>query len=434
MILFIFLLVFIIVAVMVIFFMKDSPQINEEWQIKYLEIVYPLSKGKITSNGPIFFNDLEFIFTTLLPPDILKQYSIDSYKAFIPGPNCEELPCPCDSDGNPSVQFDPDPIWDNKWPPCNISEGVTGIPGQNIGPCCASVSNYKKCINSLGNWGGFDTWSGVSEAPEYNPPMLGQIWKPTLFPLYTGLISKYNKRDWDSFYNKNGDTGWTEVIHSFFPSEESGNDGTWFYRAKGSGIWLNLGKTFVAKNKIHALILLTGLDNTVKVIQKEKNKITFWLGNQVKKDIPWLLKKFTLLTLKDIVQISVGISNLDVQVEDRYTINRLANTGDLDKYILEACEDYDSIQFTIQPNIYPGWTTEILYKGIGDKINNIQKIPKDYLKIFDITKEDKGENCNFSYPMRWLYCEQTKAWLNPLMDSKTDPTPWMACSKVNAKK
>lgn len=400
---------------------------DNKWQINYLQEVYPMVK--IKKDGPIFFEDLEFIFTFLLPEKIIKNYKENSYKASVPGPSCEMLPCPCDKNDIPDVKYDPDPIWENKWPPCNMLEGVKGIPEKNIDGCCKSIENYKKCLMELKNWNAFDTWQGAPEAEEYNPPEYGQLWKPALFPLYTGLISKYPKNNWNSFYNKNGDKGFVEIIHSYFPSEEKGSLGVWFYKAKGSGILLNLGKTFVATNKIHALILLKGLENTVNII-KDFN-ISFWIGNGLGKNLEWILSKFPTITLHDILLIAAGMSSVNkiqLSVEDEYLINRMSNTGALDGEILKAGMEYTTFQFTVQPNLYPGWTTEILYKGKDNNvvISNIINIPKDQIIIFG----PKNELCNFSYPFRWLYCDKINPWLNPIMDTKNNPKEWEKCSTI----
>ena len=39
--------------------------------------------------------------------------------------------------------------------------------------------------------------------------------------------------------------------------------GRWFYYARGTGMYMNIGKTIVARNKVHALLLLNNLPNTM---------------------------------------------------------------------------------------------------------------------------------------------------------------------------
>ena len=226
-------LLYIILAFL--FLVKKTGK-NTKWQIEYLNKVYPLKT--ITSNGPILFNDLEFIFTDILPDHIKNKYKKTSYKAEIPGPSCQQKPCKCitTSTGEKiaDVQFDPDPIWDGQWPPCvfgNIFQqyGTTGlfnwtgsestISTEVAGPCCASVENAQKCISVMNNihttdtkcqdfspgftnvcaqlggqrWGGYDVWGGMANANNYNPPKYGQLWKPTLHPDFCAVISKYKK-------------------------------------------------------------------------------------------------------------------------------------------------------------------------------------------------------------------------------------------------
>lgn len=482
---------------------------RNRWQIHYLNKVYP--------NGGIdygMYNSLEFIFTDNLPKDVINNYKKTSYKAEIPGPSCQQKPCKCiiGADGTkiPDVQFDQDPVWDGQWPPCSFGNvfsqfGTSGLYSwagtddvkEVAPPCCSSVDNAKKCISVINKmdgedpkcttnpcmqlngmrWGAGDMWGGMRTASQYNPPEYNQLWKPTLHPDFTGVISKYRKDSWWTFYNKDGDdsNSWVEVIHTFFPNEEKGGaGGAWFYRAKGSGIYLNMGDTFSGYNKFHVFVKLLGskIVNKQVVIDEEEglDKFTdfmlkdskidttaFWAGNLVKNMISrpiWDNYIFSSVgsttkdRLKSLLRATYDPLSLISKPEKKdmiflYTINRLANTGDLDLDIVAACKDYinlfasigktkkiRTIQFTIQPNLYPGWTTEILY--IGDTfpskpIYNIKDVPKTQLRTFSPSNVPsdgsigKSDACNFKYPLRFLYCDNlTKTWLNPKIHSADD--------------
>jgi hypothetical protein len=505
---------------------------NLPWQVNYLNKVYPL--GNINTYGPIFFNNLEFIFTDMLPDNIKIKYKNESYKANIPGPSCQQRPCKCITMSNgeklPDVKFDIDPIWDNKWPPCifgniynqygtsglyNWTNNIDTIIKEVGGPCCDSVENAKKCISIMNNinkddpncqdwkpgvsnvctqlgnqrWTSSDAYGGMVNDNIYNPPNMNQIWKPTLHPDYCCVVSKYPKDKWWTFYNKDGnkDDTWLEVIHTFFPLEEQGGDGgVWFYRSIGSGIYINLGKSIRSINKFHMLVLLLGnkiknnkiefdedygLEKVVEYLLSSYSKddkravidtINYWEGNLVPLNLSWPIWKYYINKvsgnnvkekLKNIIKGTYNPKSIIVneKINNKeniiflYSINRLANTGGIDQKILSSYIEYQklnkligkdinirTLQFTIQPNIYYGWTTEILY--IGDNypeksINNVNNIPKANLRILDTNNIPKNNNignsapCNFDYPLKFLYCDKLKdTWLNPKLNVKDDVT------------
>ena len=502
----------------VLFLLKKTAK-NSDWQIDYLNKVYPLKNN--TLKGAILFNDLEFIFTDILPDDIKNTYKKTSYKAEIPGPSCQQRPCKCvvTSTGEKiaDVKFDPDPIWDGQWPPCvfgNIFQqfGTTGlfnwtgdpesISTEVAAPCCSSVENAQKCISVMNNiervdpnckyfrpgfsnvcqqlgnqrWGGYDVWGGMMDANSYNPPEYGQLWKPTLHPDFTGVISKYKKDAWWEFYNKEGDpdNSWVEVTHTFFPSEEQGGSGgAWFYRAIGSGIYLNMGQTFSGYNKFHVMVKLLGatIKNNQVVIDEDAglvkmvdyllspiteggravmDAINYWGGNLVPNvlsepvwkmyigRLPGVTTRDKLKALVKLVYDPLSLPDMKPSdISFLYTINRLANTGGLDTQIVNNYIIYQTlfrslgqknqvrtIQFTVQPNLYQGWTTEILY--IGDNypekpISNLENIPKSQIQVYG--DNNTSQNCDFNYPLRYMYCNLLKnTWLNPKLSATDDVT------------
>ena len=512
-------LVSIYIILSVLYLLTKTYSVDKNnWKIDYLNKVYPLKKNNISN---IIFDDLEFIFTDILPDYVKNKYKKNSYKAEYPGPSCQQRPCKCilTSTGEKiaDVQFDPDPIWDGQWPPCvfgNIFNqyGTAGlfnwtgnkqtISNEVSPPCCSTVENAQKCIsvmnniekvdpnckdfkpgyshvcNQLGNqrWGAYDVWGGIESSNNYNPPEYGQLWKPTLHPDFTAVISKYKKDAWWEFYNKNGDpdNSWVEVIHTFFPSEEQGgSSGAWFYRAKGSGIHMNMGKTFFGINKFHVLVKLLGatIKNNEVIIDEDAglvkmvdyllspikeggsavmDAVNYWGGNLVPlvlSEVVWkmYIGRLSGITTRDklkalvkLVYDPLSLPNMkQSDISFLYVINRLSNTGGLDKKITDTYIEYQklfkslgqinqvrTIQFTIQPNIYQGWTTEILY--IGDNypekpISNIKDIPTSNLQVFG--DNNKSQNCDFNYPLRYLYCNSLKnTWLNPKIKAIDDVT------------
>ncbi len=444
------LIILVIIGISIYVMIKPKTKTNTSWQVDYLKTVYPLSKDKISTNGPVFFDDLEFFFTFLLPDDIRTTWKETSFKASIPGPSCEQLPCSCITYKDqimPNVHFDPDSLWDNQWPICNINDKT----------CCKNVESYLDCLieyaeNGQRIWSNYDTWNGIETADPYNIPDYNQVWKPTLFPLYTAVKSKYPKNNWENFYNIDGDdsNSWIEVTHTYFNDDT--NSAMWLYKTKGSGIWLNLGRTFVAKNKIDALVKIFGLDNIVN----EKffdTPLNFWLGNGVKtklvdflntkQNIPGenLIDK-TKNTFKYIIDPKEG-EKVGLSRQDLYDLNRIANTGDLDSSILvgifqlevDEKNAYRTIQFTAQPNLYPGWTTEIIYKGdnIGNSLGGyLKKIDKKNLRILDVTDltSDTSEPCLFN-TTRNLYCDDLiHTWLDDRLGSRLNVDDWKDCANV----
>lgn len=521
-------LVVIGLAIYLVYKLLKGRSKNTSWQVDYLNKVYPLANGKITEDGPIFFDDLEFIFTILLPDDVLQEYKQTSYKAQVPGPSCQQRPCKCitNSDGEkvPNVRFDPDPIWDGQWPPCIFGNywnayGQSGLFNWNnsaistavAGPCCRSVEDAQKCISTMGSidktdpkcesnvctqlggqrWISYDVWGGNNNSKLVDPPHVGQWWKPTLHPEYIAVKSKFDYKDISGFYNIKGDheNKWLEVIHTFFPSEESGGDGgAWFYRAVGSGIFLNMGNTFAGINKFDVFVKLSGseLSSDKKSIVFNENAgleavvdyllsidpdsnqavmdtITYWTGNLVNQVVSfpfwqWYVEKVPGKTTRDKLKSFVkGIYDPKTLIPNPrtdedfiflYNVNRIANTGGIDTQIISAFKQYQklhsaagqspqvarTIQFTAQSNIYPGWTTEILYLGDdypNNAISNIKDIPKNQLRVLnplDIPSNGSesstsGSACNFKYPMRFGYCDVLKdTWLNPKMEATDDVT------------
>ena len=456
-------LVFVLIILVVItisIWLLTKKEHNVDWQVDYLRKVYPLAGSKITKDGPIFYSDLEFIFTSLLPSSEIQRLAKTSFKALIPGPSCSQLACPCiqfNGQSMPDVQFDPDPIWAGRWPMCNLPAGVTGIKDGNIelNPCCKDQASYLACLQyykSIGQsvWASFDTYNGVPTADPYHIPEINQLWKHTLLAPFTAVVSKYPKEDWNSFYNVNGDpsNSWVEVVHAYFANEAS-SPAAWFYRCLGSGIFLNMGNTFIAKNKISALLQLLGLQ---KAAASLTNVTTFWRGNGVSTSFPDFFasiagslagktpidKAMTLVTYID--NPNKGM-DAGLTWQQLYDMNRIANTGDLDSVIESSIFDLEktnnkairTVQLTVQPNLYPGWTTEILYLSdtVGTGSGDVRLISKDNLRVMDPTNPSTSTNCTFQYPFRYLYCDALKdTWLSSNLNSSVDPTQWAGCGNV----
>ena len=418
--------------------------IFDNWKIEYLSKIYPKGTNFTTQQ----YDKLDCLFSDLLPKFIKEELAETAYVAKLPGPSCGELPCPCDKDGVPKVYFSPNPILGKRWPPCNV-------PGKDGARCCKSVSTYRDCIKKgVIKWSGGDTWTGNEINRSQSPPDIGQVWKPSLWPKYSLAVNRYSPTEWNSFYNANGDpdNSWIEGLNSAF-SLETVTYGVWFYRTPGSGIFVNLGRTFVALNKIEAIAKLWEMsgsrdgyksladyirrpiktDINVRISGAERaglggsKNLDYWSNGQVHTDLETLMKqpkhqdKGLEYILKEVV------SGKD------YEVNRVANTGILDNLIIYLAKKngFESVQFTVQSNLYTGWTTEIIILGNDkDVYTDIHQIPKNQLRILDpnnlplgkTTKE--GESCTFSKNSACLYCNEAPASLNKAMNCTEDISSW----------
>lgn len=452
----VFIIIVIVIVLMIIIgtiiLKPSSTPVRKSWKQEYLDMVYPLAKGKLTDSD---FDSLEFYYTHLIPEKVIEEWSVDSYKAEIPGPSCQQLPCPC-KDGFPDVTFDQDPLWKRKWPICTSIYGLTGIkkgeiqdgiPPRDLPPCCDTVQNFKKCLMYMRELpDNFDLWDAPNIPDKYNPPKMGQLWKPTLHPPFTAVKSKFPPENWNKFYNIEGDghRTWVEVVHAYFPGESGGQIGTWFYRAKGSGMFLNLGETISSKNKIDFMVKIWGIPRVANYIFQKAKDITFWRGNCS----AVLLSEF-FKNVRDKLQVNIDEGDTEQTIDRKkyqrlieiivepfkekgmdpyivYEICRIPNSGNMDDLLIEGLSQlsviYRTLQFTAQPNLYPGWTTEILYRGDrgGETISDAYMIPKDQLRIIDPTmlKDNNSSNqdiidssrdCMFSDQFRFLYCNGLKS-------------------------
>jgi hypothetical protein len=428
---FIIILVIIIIALLIFIFIKNEGYNwgsvkgdynnlgpNPIWKIDYLKKVYPLGSNLSEKQ----FDKLEAYYTFLLPENVKCRYNV--FTAKIAGPSCEELPCDCGDNNTPQVQFDPDPMLKKQWPPCDV---------RNNPECCASVDKYKQCYSKgLINWASDDTWDGVIANALQSPPTMGQLWKPSLWNNYTLAVNMYDPKNWNSFYKSGGDKDntWVEIFHSSF-SVTTITYGVWFYRTIGSGIFVNLGKTITGLNKIHMVNLL-GMSwlELAKFILRENRgdvftdkipinqtglggKLNYWLNGQYSVN--------TDMLFENIPKTAENLAKILEQAcfGDNYNLNRIANTGSLDNLIIFLANNrYNSIQFTVQPNVYTGFTSELVILGTNKvPYTSIEEMPKSQLRILDpnnlpngTPSTNLGKPCNFKFPFACIYCEDISSF------------------------
>lgn len=442
-----------ILVIVLVLLIYNCISTTKNWKLEYLEKIYPLGTNLKVSQ----YDNLDCLFSDLLPDSEKRNLTGTAYTAILPGPSCWELPCPCDKDGIPEVGFAPNPILQNKWPPCNVA----GPDGQE---CCASVAAYKKCFKEgKVKFATNDTWTGNDANKEQGPPKLGQVWKPTLWPKYSLAVSRYPENNWNSFYNAKGDAdnSWIEVLYSSFAIDTT-TYGIWFYRVLGSGMFVNLGRTFAALNKIDAIVKLweklvsvDGYKSLADYIQRQPlgdessvinigpdktglggiQNLDYWSNGQVHTNLGELMElhkgKSVVDMLRSVVESKGGL------VE--YELNRVANTGALDDLIvfLAIKNGYESVQFTVQPNVYTGWTTEIMILGPGQTIyTDIHQIPSNRFRVLDPNnlpndkETNQGKPCEFGKMFSCVYCDAAPATKSKAMNCTEDISNWnQTCNK-----
>ncbi|MHA2037186.1 MAG: hypothetical protein ACW98X_12170 [Promethearchaeota archaeon] len=404
-----------------------KPHINtsDTWKIEYIKNIYPLNSNPTVNQ----FDNLEMYFTGILPQQFIEKHAPLTYKALMPGPSCNQLPCDCDKNGIPNAKFDPDPILQNKWPLCNIQ----GPDGKD---CCASEEAYKQCYKDKRvTWSGGDTWTGNNDNIEQAPPKLEQLWKPSLWPNFTIAVNKYPPNLWNNFYGSKGkpDNTFVEILNSGFAPGLI-TYGVWFYQTVGSGIFLNLNKTIAGLNKFDIIFklgfspemltefimrkpadvgtvlsgyssLVTDVKDPLKTGLGGLANLDYWKAGQVHTNLNDLLHKRNL-SLKDLPTLLKQAT-----YESDYKLNRIINTGALDNLLVYLLlkNGYDTAQMTVQPNLYNGWTTEIIVVGEDRKTayTDISQLPRDQIKILDPSDtHKKGETCTFKTPYTCLYCDE----------------------------
>jgi hypothetical protein len=221
---------------------------------------------------------------------------------------------------------------------------------------------------------------------DWKPPEIGQIWYPIWFQGgpkskcgSTSARNLYPPNNWLNYENKFGfqDNTLLETLHTVDDNPYYTVFGLWTYYTKGSGVWINLGKTVKSVNKIHALYLL-GLD--VNDIAGLIMSSSFMINNSpleltvsdlVKRIYPSIkdLKNSCIALVREILEFTENGGNKVLEgdeLERMYLIDRVNNSADWDGYItmLARSKGYQTVQFTVQANGNGGWAHEIVYVGV----------------------------------------------------------------------
>lgn len=178
--------------------------------------------------------------------------------------------------------------------------------------------------------------------------------------------------------------------------------GIFYYVVHGSGVYLNVGKTLIAKNKLDALHQL-GMSYS-DILQISGNFIAN--GNYVTtfRFVQEYMEKNKLTFQEALNKImSSAISG------DNYEFGRIADSADYDYslYKLGKKAGYDTLQFTIQPNDNGGWGYELLDLRPELSESLLQKYTLNQKRLtqrnpFDLSK---GRPCQYRIPFEVLKCE-----------------------------
>ena len=328
---------------------KQVPEgyIGGEWKKQYLRSVYP-HRGIFPS-----YSDLECLYTKCLPDHEKERLKRIAYTAKLPGPSGFHR--------SDSVEFSPDPVFQGKWPPCNV-------PGEFGRRTCSSPELYLKA-RERGEieWLKHGTWTGNETNADMLPPEVGQVWQPSFWPRFMVCVNLYPPTRWNAFEDNKGRHGWVEVVHSNL-GIESPNPGVWFYVARGSGIRLHVGRTLAALNKIDALFklgvtplalaefILRPYEGNLLTVGYERTGLggyfSYWGTGGIRRTA----------TLPHHARELAEILHEAAYGTD-YVLNRYANTGALDQLMIMLAQKakYDSIELTVQPNMYTGWAFELVW-------------------------------------------------------------------------
>ncbi len=181
-----------------------------------------------------------------------------------------------------------------------------------------------------------------------------------------------------------------EVMHYKWYEEPA----LYFYAAKGSGIFLNIGNTLVARNKIETLKKMGFSDEQIIAIAppSAQNYIQHIMSEQ------HLSYK---TALHYVIQAAINNTN--------YTANRLAGGASYDIVLAEQCRrhHYATFQFTIQPNDNGSWGYEVMDCRRPRTMPLRQRwiIEQRYLSQRNPLNLKQARACHYKVPFsKWVTC------------------------------
>jgi hypothetical protein len=190
-----------------------------------------------------------------------------------------------------------------------------------------------------------------------------------------------------------------EVYHNGFYQEP----GLYFYALKGTGTFLNVGNTLIARNKVDALQKLGLTDSAI--LQSDGY---FILGGQ------YLPTFDNIATYADDHGIPFEQALADRMHQSAtgssYAADRFNATASMDYtlYLLAREKGYDTIQLTNQANTNGGWGFEIVdvRSNLSDNLKTRWIKEKQFLFIANPFDLRETKPCELKVPYEMVRCEQ----------------------------
>lgn len=181
----------------------------------------------------------------------------------------------------------------------------------------------------------------------YSPPEFNWWWRPVWYAPNTFSLNLYPPRAWWNYrdLNKYPSDSFVEGVHVRDDNPFYSVYGYWIYKAPGSGVFYNVGKTLLARNKIHALFLL-GMD-AAEIADLLRDERYYYNPDRPSEEYYG------------------GMKSIESILQDgkNYNLDRFNNTAAMDRAITTRAraQGYDSVQFQIQANGMGGWAHEIVF-------------------------------------------------------------------------
>ena len=193
------------------------------------------------------------------------------------------------------------------------------------------------------------------------------------------------------YYKGYPNNSYVEVYHQGWYPEP----GLFFYVAKGTGIYLNVGKTLIARNKVDALHKL-GLSSLDIFLQTPDISI----GGRFMRPIDY----FATHASKKHESIQQYINQVfDPNYEEQhYKISMFGAFSSLDGVLYRYAKQagYDTVQLTTQRNASGGWGYELLdiRPGVFKPIKQKWEREERYLSVRNPLNLKQGKSCKLQLP------------------------------------
>lgn len=248
-------------------------------------------------------------------------------------------------------------------------------------------------------------------------PAIGELYSPAIInPVGFVCRNVYPAIGPLNNVNRNGYSSGSdiEICHS---NVYNGTLGIYYYLAKGSGIFVNIGKTLVANNKLHALRLLGQTNEQIADLLYSRD--TGYWPAYYKGELPPssqkayfndLVRQYMIKHACSKEQAENGVIDAAINETD-YLLGRLNDTGwaiDVSNFNLGRSQGYDTIQLTTQANMNNGWAFEIIDLRVkGFTLEDVMAGLAQYQSIRNPFNPSEAQTIKNTWPYYNLYCEGT---------------------------